>query len=63
MLKEWWLRHRLCAGRRRHLAYRVVGDGEPDVLFVPTAAYPIDLLWDRAHRRQASAQAVPRSAG
>ena len=29
-----------------HLAYQVVGDGEPDVLFVPTATYPIDLLWD-----------------
>jgi class 3 adenylate cyclase/pimeloyl-ACP methyl ester carboxylesterase len=29
-----------------HLAYQVVGDGGPDLLFVPTASFPIDLLWD-----------------
>lgn len=29
-----------------HLAYQVVGDGGPDLLFVPTATFPIDLLWD-----------------
>src|SRR5882757_9621579 len=28
-----------------HLAYQVVGDG-PDLLFVPTPTFPIDLLWD-----------------
>ncbi|OBA88288.1 cyclase [Mycobacteriaceae bacterium 1482268.1] len=28
-----------------HLAYQVVGEG-PDLLFVPTATFPIDLLWD-----------------
>ena len=29
-----------------HLAYQIVGDGRPDLLFVPTATFPIDLLWD-----------------
>ena len=29
-----------------HIAYQVVGDGGPDLLFVPTATFPIDLLWD-----------------
>lgn len=29
-----------------HLAYQVVGDGGPDLLFVPTTSFPIDLLWD-----------------
>ena len=29
-----------------HLAYQVFGDGGPDLLFVPTATFPIDLLWD-----------------
>src|ERR1700757_4098610 len=29
-----------------HLAYQVVGDHGPDLLFVPTATFPIDLLWD-----------------
>ena len=28
-----------------HLAYQVVGQG-PDLLYVPTATFPIDLLWD-----------------
>lgn len=28
-----------------HVAYQVVGEG-PDLLFVPTATFPIDLLWD-----------------
>jgi hypothetical protein len=26
-----------------HLAYQIVGDGGPDLLFVPTATFPIDL--------------------
>lgn len=29
-----------------HLAYQVLEDSGPDVLFVPTATFPIDLLWD-----------------
>lgn len=29
-----------------HLAYQVVGDHGPDLLFIPTAMFPIDLLWD-----------------
>lgn len=29
-----------------HLAYQVVGESGPDLLFVPTATFPIDLLWD-----------------
>lgn len=29
-----------------HLAYQVVGDAGPDLLYVPTATFPIDLLWD-----------------
>ena len=29
-----------------HLAYQVVGDHGPDLMFVPTATFPIDLLWD-----------------
>src|SRR6201993_821137 len=29
-----------------HLAYQVVADNGSDVLFVPTATFPIDLLWD-----------------
>jgi class 3 adenylate cyclase len=29
-----------------HLAYQVVSDRGPDLLFVPTATFPIDLLWD-----------------
>ena len=29
-----------------HIAYQVVGDEGPDLLFVPTANFPIDLLWD-----------------
>jgi pimeloyl-ACP methyl ester carboxylesterase len=29
-----------------HLAYQVVGDHGPDLLFVPTATFPIDVLWD-----------------
>lgn len=28
-----------------HLAYQVIGAG-PDLLFLPTATFPIDLLWD-----------------
>ena len=28
-----------------HIAYQIVGDG-PDLLFIPTATFPIDLLWD-----------------
>ncbi|HTQ20206.1 adenylate/guanylate cyclase domain-containing protein [Mycobacterium sp.] len=29
-----------------HLAYQNVSDQGPDLLFVPTATFPIDLLWD-----------------
>lgn len=29
-----------------HLAYQVVSDNGPDLLFVPTGTFPIDLLWD-----------------
>lgn len=29
-----------------HLAYQVIGDGGPDLLYVPTATFPIDLMWD-----------------
>ena len=29
-----------------HLAYQIVGDSGQDLLFVPTATFPIDLLWD-----------------
>jgi class 3 adenylate cyclase len=29
-----------------HLAYQVVADRGSDLLFVPTATFPIDLLWD-----------------
>src|SRR6201995_2467635 len=29
-----------------HLAYQVVADHGSDLLFVPTAIFPIDLLWD-----------------
>jgi class 3 adenylate cyclase/pimeloyl-ACP methyl ester carboxylesterase len=29
-----------------HLAYQVLGNGGPDLLYVPTATFPIDLLWD-----------------
>ncbi|MDT5002680.1 MAG: hypothetical protein QOK12_4785 [Mycobacterium sp.] len=29
-----------------HLAYQVVADNGPDLLFVPTGSFPIDLLWD-----------------
>jgi len=30
----------------RHLAYQVLGDHGPDLLFVPTPTFPIDVLWD-----------------
>ena len=29
-----------------HLAYQIVGESGPDLLFVPTATFPIHLLWD-----------------
>ena len=29
-----------------HLAYQIVSDRGPDLLFVPTGPFPIDLLWD-----------------
>ncbi len=29
-----------------HLAYQVVSDGGADLLFVPTATFPIDLMWE-----------------
>jgi len=39
-----------------HLAYQVIGDRGPDLLFIPTACTPIDLLWDEptvaAHLRR-----------
>jgi hypothetical protein len=49
-----WHAHRTAAisdtvyarDREVHLVYQVVGDGGPDLLFVPTATFPIDLLWD-----------------
>jgi hypothetical protein len=39
-------------GDSHHLAYQVVGEG-PDLLFVPTATFPIDLLWDESPPSQA----------
>src|SRR6202012_1490259 len=33
-------------GGGAHLAYQVVPDNHPDLLFVPTGSLPIDLLWD-----------------
>lgn len=33
-------------GDGHHLAYQVVADNGPDLLFVPTGSFPIDLLWD-----------------
>lgn len=43
----------------RHLAYQVTGSGSIDLLYLPTATFPIDLMWDepmmsRALRRLAS---------
>jgi class 3 adenylate cyclase len=29
-----------------HLAYQIVGESGADLLFIPTATFPIDLLWD-----------------
>ncbi len=29
-----------------HVAYQVLGEGGPDLLYVPTATFPIDLMWD-----------------
>jgi hypothetical protein len=29
-----------------HFAYQIAGDRGPDLLFVPTATFPIDLIWD-----------------
>jgi pimeloyl-ACP methyl ester carboxylesterase len=29
-----------------HFAYQVLGDHGPDLLFVPSPHFPIDLLWD-----------------
>ena len=29
-----------------YLAYQVVGDSGPDLLYVPMALWPIDLIWD-----------------
>ena len=28
------------------VAYQITGDAGPDLLFVPAATFPIDLLWD-----------------
>ena len=33
-------------GDGHHLAYQIVGESGPDLLFVPTGTFPIDLLWD-----------------
>jgi class 3 adenylate cyclase len=33
-------------GDGHHLAYQIVGGSGPDLLLVPTATFPIDLLWD-----------------
>lgn len=33
-------------GDGHHFAYQVLGDSGPDLLFFPTATFPIDLLWD-----------------
>ena len=49
-----WHAHRMAAmpdteytrGRDAHVAYQAVGDRGADLLFVPTATFPIDLLWD-----------------
>ena len=30
-----------------HLAYQIVGDRRPDLLFVPPSPFPIDLLWNK----------------
>jgi class 3 adenylate cyclase len=39
-----------------HVAYQIVGDSGPDLLLVPNANFPIDLLWDEptvaAHLRR-----------
>src|ERR1700731_4637557 len=52
-LPEWHARGMAGTPRAVHardgdvpLAYQVVGDAGPDLLFVPTATFPIDLLWD-----------------
>jgi class 3 adenylate cyclase len=37
---------RYAAAGRHHLAYQVIGDNGPDLLYVPTATFPIDLMWD-----------------
>jgi pimeloyl-ACP methyl ester carboxylesterase len=41
-----------------NLAYQIAGGSGPDLLFVPTATFPIDLLWDEptvaAHLRRLS---------
>jgi hypothetical protein len=37
-----------------HVAYQLVADRGPDLLFAPTATFPIDLIWDEpaaAHPR------------
>ena len=33
-------------GDGHHLAYQILGESGPDLLFVPTGTFPIDLLWD-----------------
>jgi class 3 adenylate cyclase len=37
-------RYALEAGQ--HLAYQVTGGDGPDLLYVPTATFPVDLMWD-----------------
>ncbi|MCT7658483.1 adenylate/guanylate cyclase domain-containing protein [Mycobacterium deserti] len=33
-------------GDHHHIAYQIVGDRGPDLLFVPSPNFPIDLIWD-----------------
>ncbi len=30
----------------QHVAYQVLGDTGPDLLYLPTATFPVDLMWD-----------------
>jgi hypothetical protein len=42
----------------RYLAYQVVGDHGPALMFVPPTNFPIDLLWDEPTRRRSHAAPV-----
>ena len=48
MLVAWRPAPRRCNARDgdAHLAYQIVGDRRPDLLFVPPSPFPIHLLWD-----------------